>query len=574
MHDHATDDHATDAHEHDAHAGHDPEAFRRRFWLTLALTLPVVFTSDTIMGWFGYELSRVGWVGPVLGTVIFIYGGEPFLKGAVQEVRARTPGMMLLIGMAITVAWVASLCSSFGWVDLEFWWELAALVSIMLLGHWQEMKAIHQAQGALSALAELLPDEAERIGPEGSVERVGLDELRPGDVVLVRSGGRVPADGHAIEGEAEVDESMITGESRPIPKEPGDRVIAGTVVLDSALRVQVDAVGEDTALAGIQRLVAEAQASRSRAQALADRFAALLFYVAASSAVVTFVAWAALDDVGGAIEHTVTVLVVACPHALGLAIPLVISISTAVAARAGILVKDRLALERMRIVQAVLFDKTGTLTKGRPVVTDVVGLDVGRDELLRLAAAVESDSEHPLARAVVTAAGVGVPAASGFRSLTGRGVEARVDDVRYGVGGPAFLRERSLEVPPSVSGAAHEWSGRGATILYVAARRRHHRCDRARGRDPSGGKAGSRRAPRTRYPSGGADHRRCAIGGRARGRSRGRRRGRRRGAARRQGARGCRAPGSRTRGRDGRRRRERRTRPRSRRRGDRDRCGN
>ena len=215
MHDHATPAPDHDAHDgHDAHAGHDPEAFRRRFWLTLALTLPVVITSDTIMGWFGYELSGVGWVGPVLGTVIFFYGGEPFLRGAVQEVRARAPGMMLLIGMAITVAWVASLCSSFGWVDLEFWWELAALVTIMLLGHWQEMKAIHQAQGALSALAELLPDEAERFGPDGTVEPVGLDELRVGDLVLVRSGGRVPADGHAIEGEVEVDESMITGESR------------------------------------------------------------------------------------------------------------------------------------------------------------------------------------------------------------------------------------------------------------------------------------------------------------------------------------------------------------------------
>ena len=245
-------------------------------------------------------------------------------------------------------------------------------------------------------------------------------------------------------------------------------MIAGTVVLDSAVRVHVDAVGDDTALAGIQRLVAEAQASRSRAQALADRFAALLFYVAASSAIVTFVAWAALDDMSAAIEHAVTVLVVACPHALGLAIPLVISISTAAATRAGILVKDRLALERMRVVQAVLFDKTGTLTKGRPVVTDVVGIDMARDELLRRAAAVESDSEHPLAHAVVAAAGGAVPSATGFRSMTGRGVEARVDEVRYGVGGPALLRERSLEVPPPVSEAAARWSARGATILYVA----------------------------------------------------------------------------------------------------------
>src|SRR6266508_3233697 len=254
---------------HDKHAGHDPEMFRRRFWLSLLFTLPVVITSDMMMDWFGYSLDFPGmsWVGPVLGSIVFFWGGWPFLVGGVAELRARQPGMMLLISMAITVAYVASMATSFDWLDLEFWWELALLVTIMLLGHWQEMKAIGQAQGALAALAELLPDDAERVGDDGTIEAVALTDLRVGDIVLVRSGARVPADGQVVEGEAEVDESMITGESRPVARQPGDRVVAGTVATDSALRVRVDAVGDDTALAGIQRLVADAQASSSRAQA-------------------------------------------------------------------------------------------------------------------------------------------------------------------------------------------------------------------------------------------------------------------------------------------------------------------
>jgi Cu2+-exporting ATPase len=465
-HEHAGHDHGG-GHDNMEHCGH-ADQYRQRFWLTLALSIPVFFTSDMPMDWFGYSLSNVAWIPPVLGTIVFLYGGQPFLTGARDELRARQPGMMLLIGMAITVAWFASMASSFAWVeDLDFWWELAALVTIMLLGHWQEMKAISQAQNALHALAELLPDEAERVAADGTFEVVPLSALQVGDIVLVRSGGRVPADGHVVDGEAEFDESMITGESRPVPKTLDAKVVAGTVALDSSVRLHVDAVGDDTALAGIQRLVAEAQASKSRAQALADRFAALLFYFAAGSAVITVIAWVAVGDVAAAIEHAVTVLVVACPHALGLAIPLVISISTAVAARAGILVKDRLALERTRTIDAALFDKTGTLTKGTPAVTDAAGVDMAHDELLRIAAAVEADSEHPLAKAIVAAAGAGVPAAASFRSLTGRGVEAVIDGVAYAVGGPALLRERSLSVSAPLKSLATEWSGRGATVLYV-----------------------------------------------------------------------------------------------------------
>ncbi len=456
---------------HDQHAGHDPEMFRRRFWLSLLLTIPLVVTSDTVMDWFGYELSFPGieWLGPVLGSVVFWWGGWPFLAGGVAEIRARQPGMMLLISMAITVAYVASMATSIDWLELEFWWELAALVTIMLLGHWQEMKAIGQARGALAALAELLPDDAELVDGD-EIRSVPVGELRVGDVVLVRPGGRVPADGTIVEGEAELDESMITGESKPVAKAPGDRVVAGTVSTDSSFRVRVEAVGDDTALAGIQRLVADAQSSHSRAQALADRFAALLFYVAAAAGVVTFVVWSIVGDLGEAVVRTVTVLVIACPHALGLAIPLVIALSTAVSARAGILVKDRLALERMRSIDTVLFDKTGTLTKGQHVVTGVAaagGLD--ETQVLRLAGGVESDSEHPLARAIVDAAQErgAVARATGFRALTGRGVQAEIDGVTYAVGGPALARERHLDVPAELAVPIEQWHQRGAAVLYL-----------------------------------------------------------------------------------------------------------
>ena len=356
------------------------QVFRRLFWWSLALTVPVFVTSEMVMEWFGYELDfpAVDWVGPVLGTVIFLWPGRVFLAGGWSEIRERRPGMMLLIAMAISVAYGASMATSLGWFDLDFWWELAALITIMLLGHWQEMKALGQAQSALAALAAMLPDEAERVAPDGTLETVPASSLRVGDVTLVRPGARVAADGEIVEGAAELDESMITGESRPVAKEPGDAVVAGTVATDSAIRVRVSAVGDDTTLAGIQRLVAQAQASHSRAQALADRFAALLFYVATVAAVITFLAWALMGETDDAVVRTVTVLVIACPHALGLAIPLVISLSSALAAANGILVKDRLALERMRTVDAVLFDKTGTLTKGEHAVTGVAG--VGMDE--------------------------------------------------------------------------------------------------------------------------------------------------------------------------------------------------
>jgi Cu2+-exporting ATPase len=465
-------DHAREAHAaHDKHAGHDPEMFRRLFWWNLLLAVPVIVFSEMIQEWFGYsfDVAWASWVPAAIGTVIYLWGGQPFLTGAVHEVRARQPGMMLLIALAITVAYGASLASSLGWGDLDFWWELAALIVVMLLGHWQEMKAIGQAQGALAALAELLPDRAERIEAGEPVD-VAIADLQPGDVVLVRPGGRVPADGEIVDGSAAMDESMITGESRPVDRGEGDRVVAGTVSSDRAIRVRVEAVGDDTALAGIQRLVADAQSSNSRTQALADRAAAALFYVATAAAVVTLAVWTALGDAADGVIRAVTVLVIACPHALGLAIPLVISITTATSARAGILVKDRLALERMRTVDAVMFDKTGTLTKGNHAVVDraaIAGSDV--DDMMRLAAAAEADSEHPIARAIVSLGDeLGeVPDASDFEAITGRGITATVDGHAVAVGGPALLDHLGLDEPADLAGEIRDWRDRGGAVLYV-----------------------------------------------------------------------------------------------------------
>jgi P-type Cu2+ transporter len=459
---------------HESHAGHGDHAaqFKDRFWVSLGLAVPVVFFSEMFADLLGYrppEFAGSSLIAPVIGTVIFLYGGRPFLVGGWSELRSRRPGMMLLISMAITVAFVASWVTTLGLggFDLDFWWELALLIVIMLLGHWLEMRALGAASGALDALAALLPDTAEKVTPDGVVV-VALGKLTEGDVVLVRSGGRVPADGRVVDGRAEVDESMITGESRPVLRSVGDQVVAGTVATDSALRVEITAVGEKTALAGIQRLVAEAQASSSRAQALADRAAAFLFYFASGAGVVTFVVWSLLGKLDEAVTRTVTVLVIACPHALGLAIPLVIAISTERAAKAGVLVKDRLALERMRTIDVVLFDKTGTLTKGEPVVTGVAAVSVSDDDLLAIAAAVEADSEHPLAKAIVRAA-VGTRAlrASGFRSLTGRGVEAVVDGAHVSVGGPALLRESGVQVPDELASTIQGWKDRGAAVLQV-----------------------------------------------------------------------------------------------------------
>jgi Cu2+-exporting ATPase len=463
----ADDEHATHA-GHDRHEGHSVAMFRDKFWLSLALTVPVVVLSPDVQDWLGYSLPTFPgerYAAAILGTILFLYGGLVFLRGARSELADRRPGMMTLISLAISVAFVTSWAGTLGLFEVEIWWELATLITIMLLGHWLEMRSIAQARGALSALAELLPDTAERVTADGT-EIVPTAALRVGDVVLVRPGTRVPADGAVAEGAADVDESMITGESRQVAKEPGDEVVAGTVAAGGSLRVRVTAVGDATALSGIMRLVAQAQASASRAQALADRAAAALFYVALAAGAVTLVGWWLLGDPEGALVRTATVLVIACPHALGLAIPLVIAISTSLGARNGLLVKDRLALERARTLGTVIFDKTGTLTKGEPVLVDVAAGSMDADRVLGLAASVEADSEHPLARAIVDGArlrGVETRPASGFEALAGRGARASVHGHDVVVGGPRLVSEQGLSTHP----VAAAWDRQGRTVLHV-----------------------------------------------------------------------------------------------------------
>ncbi|HUG30978.1 MAG TPA: heavy metal translocating P-type ATPase [Candidatus Limnocylindria bacterium] len=448
---------------HDRHEGHSVAMFRDKFWLTLALTVPVVVLSHDIQQWLGYSvpmITGIEYVPAMLGTIIFLYGGLVFLRGARGELADRKPGMMTLISFAITVAFVTSWAGTLGLFEVEIWWELATLISIMLLGHWLEMRSIAQARGALTALAELLPDTAERVGTAG-LEEVRTSDLQVGDIVLVRPGARVPADGVVTEGTADVDESMITGESRAVAREPGDPVVAGTVAAGGSLRIRVNATGDATALSGIMRLVAAAQASASRAQALADRAAAVLFYVAVASGVVTLAFWWVQGDPEGALVRTATVLVIACPHALGLAIPLVIAISTSLGARNGLLVKDRLALERARTLDMVIFDKTGTLTRGEPALIDASG-----DDALRFAASVEADSEHPLARAIVAGASarkLDIPPAADFEAMAGRGARATVEGRKVAVGGPRLLADLSLAPLP----AAEDWDRQGRTVLHV-----------------------------------------------------------------------------------------------------------
>lgn len=467
-------------HGHEAHGhGHGDHVaqFRRLFWLMLALAVPTVALSPMSADLLGYTPpAGTAWIPAVLGTIIYLWGGWPFLTGAVSELRQRAPGMMLLIGTAITVAFGSSMAATLGLLahDLEFWWELALLVVIMLLGHWIEMASLARTSSALDSLAQLLPDEAERIETDQSSAVVPVADLTTGDLVLVRPGGRIPADGEVTEGRAHVDEAMITGESTPVARATGDQVVAGTVATDSALRVRITAVGEGTALAGIQRMVTEAQSSTTKVQRLADRAAGWLFYFAFGAAVLTAIAWLLLGSPADALTRVITVLVIACPHALGLAIPLVVSLSTERAAKAGVLVKDRLALERARTVDTVLFDKTGTLTTGSPVLTDLAtaelasGERVSEEEVLAWAAAAEQDSEHPLARAIVAAAGdreVAVPAARDFTALTATGVVATVDGREVRVGGPYLLEQHEL-APLSASAA---WSQRGRTVLHVLA---------------------------------------------------------------------------------------------------------
>jgi len=449
--------------------------FRDKFWLSFALTIPVIFWSSDVQHWLGYRAPSFpgsNLIAPILGTVVFIYGGLVFIRGAWSELADHKPGMMTLISLAITVAFGTSLAATFGLFEVEVWWELASLITIMVLGHWLEMRAISQAQGALNALAALLPDSAERVRGE-EIQTVPISELHVGDVVLVRPGTRVPADGTVVEGAADVDESMITGESRTVSKGPGATVIAGTVASGGSLRVRVTAVGEQTALSGIMRLVAAAQASGSRTQALADRAAAILFYVAVAAGAITLTYWWFAGDREHALIRTATVLIIACPHAMGLAIPLVIAISTSLGAQNGLLVKDRLALERARNLDMVIFDKTGTLTRGSPALSGVAAAPgTNEGDLLGNAAAVEANSEHPLAKAIVAEAKRrNLPAlqAADFEALAGRRAQARVNGKGIVIGGQRLLAEGRVTVQPEVEKLTTSWASEGKTVLYVVA---------------------------------------------------------------------------------------------------------
>jgi Cu2+-exporting ATPase len=459
---------------HDKHAGHSVEMFREKFWISLALTIPTLLWGHMLASLTGRHaplLPGGQWISPLFGTVVFVYGGLVFLQGAARELRARLPGMMTLIGLAITVAFVFSAAVALGYPGMPLWEELATLITIMLLGHWIEMRSIFQAQGALTELAKLLPSTAFR-EVDGREEEVAISALRAGDTVLVRPGASMPADGVVRSGKSSVNEAMITGESRPVDKTERDTVIAGTVNGAGSLRVEVTRTGGETSLARIMRLVEQAQQSRSRAQALADRAAFALTLVAVAAGVLTGIVWILLAaDPAFIVERVVSVLVVACPHALGLAIPLVIAISTTLGARSGLLVRDRRGLEEARNLDAVVFDKTGTLTlaEHRVVAMRVAG-EHSEEHALRLAAAVERDSEHPVARAIVASAnerGLEVPQGESFRALPGHGVEARALGRTLQVGGPNLLRKLGVEPAPALVETAAEAASRGQSAVYL-----------------------------------------------------------------------------------------------------------
>ncbi|WP_423999176.1 heavy metal translocating P-type ATPase [Haloarcula salina] len=462
--------------------------FRRRFWVSLVLSVPVIYFSEFIQGVFGYTAPTFPgsvWITPVLSVIVFAYGGVPFLSMARTELQNREPGMMMLISLAITVAFVYSIASLFLEGTTPFFWELVTLIDIMLLGHWMEMRSVRQASGALDELAKLMPDTAERVTESGDTEEVPVAELSEDDVLLVRPGASVPADGEVVEGESSVDESMITGESRPVDKDPGSEVVAGTVNQDGSLRVRVTKTGDETTLAGIMRLVDEARKSKSRTQLLADRAAGWLFYIALGVAAITAVAWVvAVGFSIGVLERVVTVLVIACPHALGLAVPLVVAINTSTAAQNGMLVRDRIAMEEARNLDTVMFDKTGTLTKGEQGVVGIRvasetrqegGETAGADEwdeerALEVAAGVEGDSEHMIARAIRSAAeerGVQRASVSNFENLRGLGVEATVDGETVHLGGPNLLETLGIDRPDDIATFAEEAGANAQTVIYL-----------------------------------------------------------------------------------------------------------
>ena len=467
--------------DHSAHAGHGTDhtgheqMFRVRFWWSLLLSIPVLLYSEMIQIWLGFTLPSFPfseWIPFVFSVIIFVYGGVPFLQMAVPELQERKPGMMTLISLAISVAFIYSVAAQFLNLGEGFFWELVTLIDIMLLGHWLEMRSVRQASGALSELAKLMPDTAERIHHGDMTETVPVSALKPGDLILVRPGASIPADGEVADGHSNVNEAMITGESKPVHKMAGAKVIAGTINGDGSLRVRATATGDQTALAGIMRLVEQAQQSKSRTQVLADKAAGWLFYIAIAAAVITALAWTIAQGFNlAALERVVTVLVIACPHALGLAIPLVVAITTAMGAQNGILVRDRLALERAREIDVVIFDKTGTLTEGKFGVVDTSTAESwDPDRALAIAAALEGDSEHLIAQAIRRFAKgrkLSLPPIKEFSALKGRGVQAVVDGERYYVGGPRLLEMLSLHPESNLASFTNSANQNAQTVVYL-----------------------------------------------------------------------------------------------------------
>ena len=473
------EDHSTHMGHGTDHTGHE-QMFRTRFWWSLLLSVPVLLYSDMIQMWLGFRPPAFPfseWIPFIFSVVIFGYGGVPFLQMAVPELQDRKPGMMTLISLAISVAFIYSVAAQFLNLGEGFFWELVTLIDIMLLGHWLEMRSVRQASGALNELAKLMPDTAERIYHGEMTETVPVSALKNGDLLLVRPGASIPADGEVVEGHSNVNESMITGESRPVHKMAGVKVIAGTINGDGSLRARVTATGSETALAGIMRLVEQAQQSKSRTQVLADKAAGWLFYIALGAALVTAVAWTIADTLNiEVLNRVVTVLVIACPHALGLAIPLVVAITTAMGARNGILVRDRLALEAAREIDVVIFDKTGTLTQGQFGVVDVATVEAwDKDRALTLAAALEGDSEHLIAQAIRRYARdrkLSLPPIMNFSALKGRGVQAEVEGETYCAGGPRLLELLSLTPDGSIKSFTESANNNAQSVVYLTTKDR------------------------------------------------------------------------------------------------------
>ncbi len=457
---------------HDKHAGHSPEIFKRRFFICLLLTLPVLYYSSHFQEWFGYQAIQFPgseWVAPVLATVIYFYGGWVFLRGAWRELRSKI-GMMTLIALAITVAFVYSVAVSLGLKGEPFYWELATLVVVMLLGHWIEMASVQGASRALEHLADLVPSVAHKF-VNGRTEDVPVNELQEEDLILIRPGEQVPIDGEVTEGTSSVNEAFLTGESRPVVKQMGEEVVAGAVNGEGALTVKVTRTGDQTTLSQIMRLVEEAQSSRSRYQALADQLAYWLTIIAIAVGSLTFIVWQAVGpDLAFAINRAVTVLVITCPHALGLAIPLVIVNATAMSAKHGILVRSREAFERARNIQAIAFDKTGTLTEGQFGVQRIYADGIDETEALAIAAALEALSEHPLAQAMVKEAdhrSLQLPKATDFQAIPGSGVEGQVNSQRYRVGRPEWAKELKVQFPEALQHGLEQAESRGESAIVL-----------------------------------------------------------------------------------------------------------